>query len=217
MFLNKDVDGIIEPMNAIKMQSDYSIVRPALKTGDIALFSGKGPISQAIKKGSRSNWSHVAMVVVTKHPRMVLLYQSTTLTKAKDLSSGEPVEGVQINRFSDVVDTYPGEVAIRHLDMDLTPSRVDAFQSLYAEMQGRPYEKSRVELIKAMYDGPMGRNTEDLSSMFCSELVAEVYQRWEILPDNVPSNEYIPKDFSTEESLELLGGATLGDEWVIKA
>jgi hypothetical protein len=42
----------------------------------------------------------------------------------------------------------------------------------------------------------LGINKEDLSSLFCSELVAEAYQKMGLLTEQLPSNEYIPKDFS---------------------
>lgn len=79
------------------------------------------------------------------------------------------------------------------------------------EMKGRPYEEDEIELIKAAYDGPLGRNTEDLRSLFCSELVAEAYQRMGLLSDAQPANEYTPKDFSDEGELVLLKGK-LGKE-----
>ncbi len=72
-----------------------------------------------------------------------------------------------------------------------------------------------MELVKAAYDGPFGRNTEDLSSLFCSELVAEAYQRLGLLSEAKPANEYTPADFSEKKELQLLAG-TLGNEIIIK-
>jgi hypothetical protein len=82
-------------------------------------------------------------------------------------------------------------------------------------MRGRPYERSTHEMMLSVYDGPLGRNRrEDLSSLFCSELVAAAYQRMGLLPPDPPSNEYTPKDFCTRrrKRLRLLGQATLGPE-----
>jgi hypothetical protein len=56
-----------------------------------------------------------------------------------------------------------------------------------------------------------------LSSLFCSELVAEVYQKMGLLTEKLPSNEYIPKDFSTEKSLSLELGYSLQKEIAIHA
>jgi hypothetical protein len=41
------------------------------------------------------------------------------------------------------------------------------------EVSGRPYERDEIELLKSACDGKFGENKEDLSSLFCSELVAE--------------------------------------------
>ena len=55
-------------------------------------------------------------------------------------------------------------------------------------------------------------NEKNLEKLFCSELVAEAYQRMGLLSKNDtlhPSNEYIPHDFSSCESLVLLEGELL--------
>lgn len=73
-------------------------------------------------------------------------------------------------------------------------------------------------MLRAVYDGPLGRNrTEDDSSYYCSELVAEAYQRMGLLPTSPPANEYTPHDFSSErkEPLSLLLDATLDAEVLV--
>lgn len=85
------------------------------------------------------------------------------------------------------------------------------------EVRGRPYEDNKIELIKSAYDGWLGENEEDLSSLFCSELVAEAYQRMGLLPDTVASNEFTPRDFSSStKNLPLQLDATLSKEHVLK-
>lgn len=72
------------------------------------------------------------------------------------------------------------------------------------EVQGRPYEKNKSELILSAMDFheeylSFLRNTkEDLSSLFCSELVAAAYKRMGLLGDKLLSNEYTPDDFSSK-------------------
>jgi len=58
-----------------------------------------------------------------------------------------------------------------------------------------------LELLKSAYDGPFGKNEEDLSSLFCSELVAEAYQRLGLLTEGTPSNEFTPADFGGDINL----------------
>jgi hypothetical protein len=94
---------------------------------------------------------------------------------------------------------------------------VKALNTFRHEVSGRKYETNKIELLKAAYEGIFGENKEDLSSLFCSELVAEAYQKMGLLTEELPSNEYIPKDFSEEKSLRLELDYTLQKEIDIHA
>lgn len=87
---------------------------------------------------------------------------------------------------------------------------------LRVELKGKHYESSKIELLKLAYDGPFGHNNEDLSSIFCSELVAEAYQRLSLVTEEKPSNEYTPADFSEKKLKELQGGFSLSEEITLK-
>lgn len=194
----------------------YENIRTKLKTGDIVLFSGKGGVSTGIKWFTGSKWSHVGMALRLPEWEIVLLWESTTLNDIADIESGKEKKGVQLVPLSQRISTYSGEVSIRLLDVERTSDMMKDLSVLRAEIKGRPYEKDKIELVKAAYDGPFGANTEDLSSLFCSEMVAEAYQRMGLLGDKPPSNEYIPKDFSDSGKLELLKGE-LSEEIVIQS
>jgi predicted NAD/FAD-binding protein len=199
----------------------YDDVRDNLDTGDIVLFSGKGLISMGLKIGALCTWSHVAMVVRVREPDVALLYQATPVCKAKDFMDGVLKNGVQINVMSEAVKGYNGKVAVRHLSVARTPDMLTGLSQFRQEVKDRPYEDHIIQMVKAVWDGPLGHVEEDLSSLFCSELVGEAYQRMGLLPDNEcggrPCTEYTPKDFSTEGGgLELLLGASLGEEIVIR-
>ncbi|MBC8870942.1 MAG: hypothetical protein H8E44_16075 [Planctomycetes bacterium] len=195
----------------------YTQIRNKLDTGDIVLFSGKGGISAGIKWFTISKWSHVGMVVRLPDWNMVLLWESTTLSNIADVMDGKAKQGVQLVALSERLRTYGGEAAIRRLSVKRTAAMNNALMRLRQEVKGRPYETSKVELVKAAYDGWWGENTENLSSLFCSELVAEAYQRMGLLSNSksaLPSNEFTPKDFSAaaDPALKLLKNARLGKE-----
>ncbi|MCI0681473.1 MAG: hypothetical protein L0Y71_05160 [Gemmataceae bacterium] len=194
---------------------EYDAIRPTLDTGDIVLFGGKGALSQGIKWFTRSRWSHVGMVIQLEWG--VFLWESTTLTDLEDFDTGTMTEGVQLVVLSERIKKYDGEIAVRRLECERTAAMLDNLKQLRLELRGKPYEKAKIELIKAAYDGPWGDNIEDLSSLFCSEMVAEAYQAMELLGEDKPSNEYTPADFSTETELDLLGDARLHKEKLIKA
>lgn len=65
-------------------------------------------------------------------------------------------------------------------------------------------------------EGGLFLNRQDLSSFFCSELVAATYQRMGLLPPLPPSNEYMPVHFvpGQEHRVPLLRGAKLQDTMV---
>ncbi len=198
------------------MSKKYSEIRDELKTGDIVLFSGKGGISAGIKWGTLSRWSHVGMILSLDEYDFVTIWESTTLSNISDLDYQKPRKGVQLVPLSSRVNKYKGDIAIRQLgDVEFNSDNVKDLMQLRREVTGREYEKDTLELIKAAYDGPFGHNEEDLSSLFCSELVAEAYQRLGLLDEEKPSNEYTPADFSDKRGLELLEG-NLGPEIMVK-
>ena len=114
-------------------------------------------------------------------------------------------------------------VAVRRL-ADITPEQR---KQIYAEMlelrhtfQGKPYEKSKWELLLSSLDIQEGflsflRNQhEDLSSLFCSELVAAAYQRLGLLGKEKLSNEYTPDDFTSARNLQLNFGRLEPEEYI---
>ncbi len=198
-------------------ESTYNKIRGYLKTGDIVLFSGKGGISAGIKWGTLSRWSHVGMILSLEEYDFVTIWESTTISNINNLETNLPKKGVQLVPLSSRVNKYKGDIAIRQLNgVHFSANNIKDLMALRREVSSRPYEESTMELIRAAYDGPLGHNNEeDLSSLFCSELVAEAYQRLGLLNDKKPSNEYTPADFSEKKGLKLLNGS-LGQEIVIK-
>ena len=104
---------------------------------------------------------------------------------------------------------------MRHLDTPRTAAFLKKLAEFRAEVRNRPYEKDQLELIKAAYDGPWGNNQPDLSSIFCSELVAEAYQRLGLLSRKIPANEFTPADWANPE-LNLMGSAKLSRDYLLK-
>lgn len=166
-------------------------LRAKLKTGDLVLFSGKGGISAGIKWATLSRWSHVGMIVVLPEYDFVTVWESTTLSSLVDLDTKIPRKGVQLVPLSSRIEGYDGEVAVRQLEgVSFDNDDNKNLMQLRRELAGREYEQNKIELIKAAYDGPLGRNSEDLTSLFCSELVAEAYQRLGLLSEDKRSSEY---------------------------
>ncbi len=200
------------------MSTAYQDIRSDLKTGDLVLFSGKGHISHGIKWITNSQWSHIGMVLrmEVRDQKMILLWESTTLSNIQDVLDGKEKKGVQLVPLGQRLNTYDGGAALRQLNLNITDQQFADLLKFRETVRNKPYERDKIELIKSAYDGPFGKNVEDLSSLFCSELVAEAYQNMKLLDERLPSNEYTPKDFSTHPKAEaedhLINGAGLGDE-----
>ncbi len=202
----------------------YAGIRDVLDTGDVILFSGKGGISDGIKFFTLSKWSHVGMVYKLRDPLdregTLFCWESTTLCNIRDADTGRLTQGVQRVELSERLErcfAKSYEISIRKLNKPLTDDMLRQLNEFRHEVSGRPYERSKLELLKSAYDGMFGENKEDLSSLFCSELLAEAYQRMQLLDSKKPSNEYTPKDFSQERGLCLLNGFALGTELSVEA
>ncbi len=198
------------------MAIKYEIIRPTLKTGDVVLFSGKGWISLIIKwfctlsKIKKSRWQHIGAVM--RYKNRIMLFESTMHRKDK--------KGVQINFLSGIIKNHKGKVAIRQLFIDEPLLTRDILQEktekFVEDNLGKPYETDLLELAGAAYDGIiLGHNKPDESTVFCSELIANLYTELGLLKSASP-NEFTPDDFGynqhADKLLKLTGKAHLGFE-----
>lgn len=198
----------------------YHEIRSQLKTGDIILFSGKSAVSNLIKLFSGGKWSHVGLVVrMPAFEDAVLLWEATPINDIADVELDQTTKGVQLVPLSQRLTKYRGEASWRALNKSLDEEKFKALARRRKDLSRRPYERSELELLQAAWDHIGGRSSgEDLSSVFCSELVAEAYQAMGLLeeyPKGLPSNEYTPIDFAEQRSLKLKGGYNLGEEVLI--
>jgi hypothetical protein len=198
----------------------YEELRSSLKTGDLVLFSSDELVGRLIRFGTGSVWSHIGMVIHIEARELVLLWESTTLQNIKEFDSGQKFVGVQLVALSQKIREFTGRIAIRMLSRPLDKNQLETLASFRRQAARLvSFEGSKWELIRAAVDGPwellVGQNREDLSNLFCAELIAEAYERIGLLVDGAnerPSNEYTPGDFGSERRLALMGGYELGSE-----
>ena len=184
----------------------YGELRSLLKTGDLVLFSGQDKVSRIIRWRTKSDYSHVGMVLNSPD-----YHDDVTIWEAT-----KPV-GVRLTPLSEHVRNYEGSIVLRRLrNAQLSDEDMKEFKVLFEELSGRPFEQEIPQLIGAAFDlFPEQLTKEDLSSLFCSELVAEAYQALSLLDEYKPSNEYTPADFSDKGKLQLQRGH-LGTEIRLK-
>lgn len=169
-------------------KTTYDSIRDQVDTFDLFFFWGSAPLSQFIRWGTGGP-SHVALAIREEVTASVLLWEATIK---------EEKSGVMLSLLSDSLKGYAGKVAWRKAVMSkhVRTEALNVLPRVRKQLDGRPFETNWAEFIKAGYDGPFGKNTRDISTLFCSETVAETYQQCKMLNSLKPSNEYTPKDFA---------------------
>jgi len=213
-------------------------IESQFSTGDIILCRGTESFSQLIRRGTMSTWSHAAIVVVDPSPAIreaykipdyyetdlkerVFIYESDTETQ--DHRAGGGTQLFPLRRWMeccirDYTDQYlvvwrkliPPETHKGKPDIETFPK----FEKFMLDMCKRSYEHSRVQL---MFSAIHTNKKEDLSTVFCSELVAASYKHMGCFPEDSNSNNYVPRDFTSDERLDgkdikLQNGFTLSKE-----
>src|SRR5690349_5530226 len=84
-----------KPAAPAQLLPAYDELRDQLDSGDLVLFAGTSRFSAAIKKLTRSHWSHVALVARAPGGPP-LLWEATLDTDFPDLVTGEMAPGVNL-------------------------------------------------------------------------------------------------------------------------
>ncbi len=190
--------------------NNYLKIRPDIQTGDVLLCNGKSWISGLIKFFSKGV-SHVAITVVGDNGQVQVLESTKQFGK----------NGVQLTPMGLWLKRYRGKIYIRHLRTERTELMQKVLNEWIKKYRGTSYEKNLLQLLFAAYDGWLGKNKADMSSIFCSELVADIYICWLLIEPYPPANEYTPLDFKFGSWIDhklrfALRPACLGKEIRIK-
>lgn len=155
----------------------YDAARDYMMPGDVVAFGGRGSFAELIKFGTRSDVSHVAVVLKTE----VLGNTSGRYFNLLVESTGS--NGVATVRFSDLIRDYDGEIWWLPLDEEQRSERFyDAafVDFLFNQVRdGKEYDlpqalRSALDSLDVLH-GP-GYNRRDYERFFCSELIAAAFQ-----------------------------------------
>ena len=105
------------------------------------------------------------------------------------------------------------KIVYRKLQFESSPA---AKQNLYTFMKSLVGKKFSLSITKLFQKATTLEDAMASKSFFCSELVATFYKALGILPLNIASSRYLPKDFSESGKLGLINGASLMEEQVIR-
>ncbi|KAL9643129.1 hypothetical protein ABK040_003928 [Willaertia magna] len=208
----------------------------SLQTGDIILHSGKGNFSKAIQLSFASTWSHASIVIRNPSNEIRKAYNLPSIvnenhvdifvaeseTDCVDKREGGGIQLVELYYWlNDYLDRDPTDLCVlRRLAIPQTTNNnenrnLDQFPELekyLLDSKDKTYEVSKKELVFCIIK--KNKQSND-SSVFCSEFVASCYLHMGLLPNYTLTNNYGPRDFSSETNnvnSVLLKGAQFGEE-----
>jgi len=211
-----------EQLDARFLKKYLDEIEDLMQTGDIILSRGTEAFSLLIRKGTMSTWSHAAIIVRDPPPEIrkifqldtneedlkehVFIFESDTETQDKRQGGGTqlfPFKRWMKSCIPEYGDSYlvvwrrlvrPDDYHVK-TDLETFPKLYEWLTSMY----GRSYESSRKELVRSA----LHRNKdEDLTTIFCSELVAATMKSMGLLPETTNSNNFVPRDFTSDQRLD---------------
>jgi len=202
--------------------TDYQTVREDMKPGDVIAFGGKQNFSQVIKTVTRSEVSHVGVIL-----------QSRLVTDPEDAdrfvnqiiesTSLNGKSGVQINRMSDHIDAYKGEILWLPLSQGIR-SKLNAveFYNFLLKQNDKKYDilQAMFSALDRMDDLPLvggiTHNREDFSKFFCSELVSAGLEAGDVI-ETINASEVTPIDLCQFNLYDSTYYQLKGEEKTIRA
>lgn len=174
---------------------NYLDVRDKMQPGDIIAFSGKGFVYDIVKWATRSNITHVAIVLQSK----LLINDEPQVGYFNQIIESRS-EGILISRLSERIKSYDGEIWWLPLKESIRKKmNLKKYFDFLFHQRHKPYDlpealKSGIDLFdntplleKFTY------NVEDFSKFFCSELAAAALEASEAIP-NLNASEVTPSD-----------------------
>lgn len=176
----------------------FEAIEAEARTGDIILFQGATSSARLIQMLTGDHWSHVGMVVRSGSGAL-LFWESEWVADLDDRGLMARKTGPQLVDLRErlALNARLGltrSFAYRALNNTLSHRQHDVLQSFMAEVHGMRFPKPR-EFVEEIVEGLLARRNR-LRAYFCSELVAESYQRMGLLEEGRPPNRYWPSDFS---------------------
>lgn len=158
----------------------YEQYRPQIKTGDVIAFSGTSGFSGFIRLFTKSQYSHVGIVIKSETEMFgdtLFLCESTTELGTTNADGRQVIKGVQTHFLSQRLAMYQGGAWIFPLKESLAPEgsqkMVNWLRNIYAKAV--PYDS--VQIFGAGLDSIENafglQNKPDYNRLFCSELVAK--------------------------------------------
>lgn len=173
---------------------DYALLN-SFDTGDILLFSGQAFISHIIRFFTRSDWSHIGLVI--KENNKLYVMEATTLTNTNDITLGKPVKrSISLSKLDERIANYRGSVAVRKLDRkSWTVNHQKKAIEFAKQWHLKPYKNYVIDYIFSTLKLSKLTSGLQLKGLFCSELIAEFYYQLGLMKDTRRSATFVPGSF----------------------
>ena len=181
---------IRDPQKQFPRAVNYQNIRSGLGAGNLVIFGAQYRLSKLIRLWTKFPASHAASIIRDDEDRICFV-------EASEGDMYPEREGGIVSYFSNSMPFCKGDFWIARLS-ETTRKRLDAtkFKKILKEQVGKGYDYK--DMKKAGFDffdsWGITKNTENLSKMFCLELVAAANKHVGILPEDVNPSEYSPGD-----------------------
>ena len=183
------------------------------RTGDLWLFRGASLADHAIRAFTNAPVNHVGMAVVLDD-LPPLMWHAELGKGLQDVWTGTHHRGVQLHDLHAAVTQwmvrYEQRAWLRQFSGEVTKEMEDALLKTIARMDGLPFPSTMGLVGRAARGRVRRRASAELA--YCAEVVAETYTTMGLLDAKRPPNYYDPGKFWSGDDLELLLGASLGQE-----
>ncbi len=196
-----------------------------LKTGDILLcdnlqYSSWGLFSWFIKFMTKSDFSHVGMIVVdpefTNVPLKGTYVWTSGISDTPDPDDNTKKFGVQFIPYEHFIATYGGKIYVRRIECKSTEEYNKIFNNetlteIHKVVYDKPYDIIVTDWIEAYCK--KDRHPQKTSRFFCSAFIGYVYTKLGLFDSGLDWSILYPSYFSSEnKTLSLLENATLMKE-----
>lgn len=194
------------------MQTDIVHISE-LKTGDLVLFRNpRSFVSNAIAIGGRCKFSHVGMIVVNPPWRTDLrgtFLLESNVEPYRDAEDNEFKCGATLSPLKQMVEAYGStDIFVRRLLTDHPWTAEDLIKA-HSVVHNRPYDFSWAHWLRAF----LGLSIPpSYHAMWCSALVALMYAKLKLLPEDYDYTAATPETFCQDGDLPLVDGTALGPE-----
>lgn len=194
--------GIGTYLRKQSLLSTYEQYRPQIKTGDVIGFSGNAGFSKFIRWATGSIYSHVGIVLnvnlTSGGDDSVLIVESRTDTQGKDAAGAKLIKGVQLHWLSKRILGFDGAAWLFPLKQPLNQDGEAKMQAWLRQTNNKIVPYDSVQTLGAGLDlfdrVGLTYSNEDLSTLFCSELVAKALQIAGVVDPKLNASEQTPGD-----------------------